>query len=137
MASLAFGPVVTVKLWVPRQVQSNIEPINALAEINTAYTQTFIQEGIATSLGLQPAGTVKIATATKPLYEVHQFLLRVIFPIDNRAFEVLAAEVPYMLRPKGNGRIKCLIGRDILQYAVLAYDGPARSFLLAFPELRS
>jgi hypothetical protein len=132
MAVLTFGPVVTVQLWTPRLVQPCIDPIIALAEINTVYTQTFIQEGIATSLGLQPAGTIRIATAGKPLYEVHQFLLRVIFPADNWAYEVLAAEVPFMLRPKANGRIKCLIGRDILQYSILTYNGPANTFSLIF-----
>ncbi len=132
MASLTFGPVVTVKLWVPRQAETKIEPIDALAEINTAYPQTFIQEGVATSLGLQPANTVKITTATTPIYEAHQFLVRIVFPAANRAFEVMATEVPYMPMPKANGRIKCLIGRDILQYGVLTYDGPANTFSLKF-----
>jgi len=135
MASLIFGPVMPVKLWVPRQVQSTVEPITTLAEVNTAYPQTFIQEGIATSLGLQPAGTIKVATATKPAIEVYQFLIRIVFP--NQAFEVMAAEIPFMLRPNANGRIKCLIGRDILQYGVLTYNGPANTFALEFRPLQS
>src|SRR5258706_14622086 len=101
-----------------------VEPIEALAEINTAYPQTFIQEGIGPSLGLTPVGTVKIMTATKVQYEVYQYLVRIAFIDHNRAFEVTAAEVPYMLRPKANGRIKCIIGRDILQFAMLTYNGP-------------
>jgi hypothetical protein len=128
----AKAEIVTVKLWVPRQVETKIEPIDALAEINTAYPQTFIQEGVATSLGLQPAETIKIPTATKPVYEAHQFLLRIVFPAADLALEVMAVEVPYILRPKANGRIKCLIGRDILQYWVLIYNGPANTFSLKF-----
>ena len=125
------GPTIAVKLWVPRSVQSNLRPINTLAEINMAYNQTFIQEGIATSLGLQPYGTTKIATATKPLFETYVYQVRVVLP--DRAFEVMAAEIPYMLRP--TGRIKCLIGRDILQYYILTYDGPADTISLSSKEL--
>ncbi len=111
-----------------------VEPIEALAEINTAYPQTFIQEGIGTSLGLTPVGTVKIMTATKVQYEVYQYLVRIAFIDHNRAFEVTAAEVPYMLRPKANGRIKCIIGRDILQFAMLTYNGPEGTFSLEFKD---
>ena len=124
------GPTIVVKLWVPRSVQSNLQPIDTLAEINMAYNQTFIQEGIATSLGLQPCGTTKIATATKPLFETYVYQVRVVLP--DRAFEVMAAEIPYMLRPRD--RIKCLIGRDILQYYTLTYNGPDDTFSLEFKE---
>jgi hypothetical protein len=132
MAVLTFGPVITVQLYTPRVMQPYAEPITALAEINTAYTQTFIQEGIATSLGLEPVGKIRIATATRPPCEVHEYLLRIIFPADNQAFEVVAAEVPFMVRPKANGRIKCLIGRDILRHVILMYNGPANTFSLKF-----
>jgi hypothetical protein len=124
------GPLIAVKLWVPLNVKSDALPIDALAEINIALAHTYIQEGIATSLGLEPAGTMIVTSSTKPKYEAHIFRLRVAFPDEQMVFEVSAVEVPYMLRPKK--RIKCLIGRDILQYSVLSYDGPNNTFSLKF-----
>src|SRR2546421_3385291 len=110
------GALVAVKLWVPRSVQSAREPIETTAEIGTSFACTYIQEGVATSLGLEPTGTVKITSTTKPVSVAQRYLIRLVFPQNNLAFEVQAIEVPYMLRP--SVRIKCLIGRDILQHAV-------------------
>jgi len=124
------GPLVAVKLCAPKGVKPMVPPIDALAEINIALAHTYIQEGVATSLGLEPTGKVAITTATKPRYEAHTFRLRIAFPEERMAFEVVAVEVPYMLRPKA--RIRCLIGRDILQYGVLNYNGPANTFSLDF-----
>jgi len=127
---VASGALVTVNLWVPRAMHSTIEPIEALAEIDTAIARTCIQEGVATSLRLKPVGTINITTTTAPMYEAHIFRIRLVIPEGNVAFEVNAVEVPYLIRPKV--RIKCLIGRDILQYGVLNYDGPANTFSLNF-----
>lgn len=126
----ACGALVTVNLWVPREVKSTIEPIETLAEIDTALARTSIQEGVATSLGLEPVGTTKITTATAPMYEAHVFRIRLVFPDGNVAFEVNAVEVPYLIRPKV--RIKCLIGRDILKHSVLTYNGLTNMFSLSF-----
>ena len=104
-------------------------PIDTLAEIDTGVLITRIQEGVATSLGLEPAETIKITTATKPAYESYLYCIRVVFP-SGHAFEVNAVEVPYMMRP--NARIKCLIGRDVLQYSILTYNGYMNTFSLDF-----
>jgi hypothetical protein len=126
----ASGPLVTVKLWVPRHVESTCAPIDTLAEIDTAIARTCVQEGVATSLGLETIGTIKITTTTAPMYEAHVFRIRLVFPEWNMAFEVNAVEVPYMLRP--HVRIKCLIGRDILKHSVLTYNGLTNMFSLSF-----
>jgi hypothetical protein len=89
-----------------------------------------MQEGIATSLELDPVGKILVATSTKPKYEAYVFRLRVVFPDNNMEFEISAVEVPYMIRPQK--RIKCLIGRDIMQYGTLLYSGPANTFSLRF-----
>ena len=103
--------------------------IVTLAEIDTGVLMTRIQEGVATSLGLEPAGTVKITTATTAAYESYLYRIRVLFPSGD-AFEVDAVEVPYMMRPQA--RIKCLIGRDILKYCILTYNGFIDTFSLDF-----
>jgi hypothetical protein len=129
---VASGALVAVNLWVPRAVKSTIEPIETLAQIDTALARTCIQEGVATSLGLEPVGITKITTATAPTYEAHVFRIRVVFPDGNMEFEVNAVEVPYLIRPKV--RIKCLIGRDILKHSILIYNGHRNMFSLDFKE---
>jgi hypothetical protein len=126
---LGSGPLVAVKLWVPQQVKSTIPPIDTLAEISTSALHTCIQEGVATSLGLNPKGTVKITTATNQAYESYAYQTRIVFP-HGKAVEILAAEVPYMIR--SHVRIKCVIGRDILRLGVLIYNGRGNTFLFDF-----
>ena len=124
------GSLVAVKLWMPISVKSDVLPIDTLAEINIALPNTYIQEGVATSLGLEPTGKIFVSTSTKAKYEAYVFRLRVVLPDNNMVFEISAVEVPYMIRPQK--RIRCLIGRDILQFGTLLYSGPANTFSLRF-----
>ncbi len=124
------GPLVAVTLCAPREVTSSVPPIDTLAGIDTGVLTTRIQEGVATSLGLEPNGTINIMTATRPVYKVYQYRIRIAFPEGNMAFEVDAIEVPYMVRP--HARIKCLIGRDILKYSIMTYNGFLNTFSLNF-----
>jgi hypothetical protein len=122
------GPLLAVKLWVPTSVQSTIEPIETLAEINTAIPHTYIQEGIGTSLGLEPIGMENITSATTHIYKAYRFRIRIALMEAKQAFEVVAIEIPYMLRKQN--RIKCTIGRDILHHCTLTYSGPDNTFSL-------
>jgi len=88
---------------------------------------TYIQEGVATSLGLTPMGPVPITATTRLVYEGYMYRIRLVFP-EGGAVEVNAVEVPYMIRP--SKRIKCMIGRDILQHCTLTYDGRANAATL-------
>ena len=128
------GPLVAVKLCAPEAVKRMVPPIDTLAEIDTGVLITRIQEGVATSLGLEPARTVKITTATAAVYEAYLYRIRLVFP-SGGAFEVNAVEVPYMMRPYA--RIKVLIGRDVLQYSILTYNGFVNTFSLAFSQLQT
>jgi hypothetical protein len=123
------GPLLGVKLCVPQQVQAKWPPIDTLAEVNTASIHTYIQEGVATSLGLAPKDTITITTMTSRAYESYVYHIRLVFQ-QGKAVEVLAIEVPYMLRP--HARIKCVIGRDILQFGVLTYNGRGNTFTFDF-----
>ncbi len=109
---------------------------------------TYIQEGVATSLGLTPMGPVPITATTRLVYEGYMYRIRLVFPEtattrlvyegymyrirlvfpEGGAVEVNAVEVPYMIRP--SKRIKCMIGRDILQLCTLTYDGRANAATL-------
>ena len=122
--------LVAVQLCTPRAVLPASEPITTLAEIDTTIVTTRIMEGVATSLGLTPTGTVRITSSTALAYETYRYSIRLVLPEHNIAFQVPAIEVPYLLRP--HARIQCLIGRDILRYGILTYNGHANTFSLAF-----
>lgn len=127
---LGRGPLLAVKLWVPQlwvpgEAKPTVPPMDAFAEINTSAINTCIQEGVATSLGLEPKDTVKITTVTNRAYECYVFRIRLVFP-SGKTFETNVAEVPYMFHP--SVRIKCIIGRDILRFGVLTYNGRGNTF---------
>jgi hypothetical protein len=94
------GVLIAVQLCAPSVVSAPQPPIDTLAEIDTGILITRIQEGVATSLGLEPTGTVKITSATTHTYETYLFRIRIAFPEGNMAFEVDAVEVPYMSDPR-------------------------------------
>lgn len=131
---LGRGPLIAVKLWVPKlwapeEFKPTVPPMDAFAEINTSAMHTCIQEGVATSLGLEPKDTIKITTVTNRAYESYVYRIRLVFP-NGKAVEINVAEVPYMFHP--SVRIKCIIGRDILQFCVLTYNGRGNTFLFDF-----
>jgi hypothetical protein len=129
------GVLIAVKLSPPAArasislfaEQQSVPPIDTVAAVNTSAMYTYIQEGVATSLGLKPIEPVKITTATRLTYESYMYRIRLLFS-DGGAVEVNAVEVPYMMHPLT--RIKCLIGRDILQLCVLTYDGRTNTVTL-------
>jgi hypothetical protein len=74
-------------------------------------------------------GTVKITTTATLAYKAYKYRIRLVVPCGE-AFEVDAVEVPYLVRP--HVRIKCLIGRDVLRYSILTYNGYMNTFSLNF-----
>jgi hypothetical protein len=130
MSLVESGVLIAVQLCAPSEVSSPLPPIDTMAEVNTSAMHTYIQEGVATSLGLTPIEPIKITAATRLVYEGYMYRIRLVFP-EVGAFEVSAVEVPYMIRR--TKRIKCMIGRDILQLCVLTYDGRANTATLDLP----
>jgi hypothetical protein len=118
------GPLLPVRLWVPRDVTTDVPPIDVMAEVNTGSLFTFIQEGIGTSLGLMPIDDIQIMNITSRMHTCYMYRLRVVLP--NAAFEANVIEVPYLAYAES--RIQCRLGRDILQYGILTYNGRASTF---------
>lgn len=123
------GPLVAVKLCAPETLKSDVPPISTLAEINTGCIVTIIQEGVATSLGLEPVAKLELPMLTRLKHIGTLYRIRLQFPEGSWA-ETAAMEMPYMLRE--HARIKCIIGRDILKHTVMIYDGPTNTFTLKF-----
>ncbi len=127
------GPLIAVKLYenVLEEVALLLPPMDTLAVIDTAAPYTFIQEGVATSLGYTPDETVQITTASLRSFSSYQYRIWLGLP-EWYVLETNVIEVPFKLH--SDTRVKCKIGRDILQYGVLTYNGPTNTFSLAFSE---
>ena len=94
--------------------------------IDTGATGSVIQQGLAAQLGLKPIGVTLINTPSSTNVECYEYAVRFVFP-NNVVVEGTVIEAPL----KGQ-HIQGLIGRDVLQHAVLVYIGYAGQFTLSF-----
>jgi len=129
------GPLIGVTLWPGPDARSELSPcIDTIAQIDTSSPYTLIQEGLATALGLEPVQTVKLLTVTGMVRVrgCYVYRLTLEFPQHDAsyAFGIFAVEVPWMVDE--DNRVKCRIGRDVLQFGRLLYNGKDNIFSLSF-----
>ena len=110
----------------------NINPANAKgiklsAMIDTGASNTAISKGVFDKLGINPVGTTLINTPSSTNINCNQFNVQIIFPNNVSIPSIIITEAPLQ-----GQHIQCLIGRDILQYGVLIYNGYDNSFTLSF-----
>jgi|ERR1700722_5623129 len=128
------GPVVDVGLSVPLALEDQLrrageslpQPIQLQSMIDTGATGSVIQQGLAAQLGLKPIGVTLINTPSSTNVECYEYAVRFVFP-NNVVVEGTVIEAPL----KGQ-HIQGLVGRDVLQHAVLVYIGYAGQFTLSF-----
>ena len=128
------GPVVDVGLSVPLALEDQLrrageslpQPIQLQPMIDTGATGSVIQQGLAAQLGLKPIGVTLINTPSSTNVECYEYAVRFVFP-NNVVVEGTVIEAPL----KGQ-HIQGLVGRDVLQHAVLVYIGYAGQFTLSF-----
>lgn len=126
------GPVLEVQIYPSRpaievwreQDHALPPPVKVKAMIDTGATNTVIRQGIASDLGLNPIGEVKINTPSSVGVPCYQYFVRLAFP-NNIIFETVVIEAP--LRGQN---IQCLIGRNVLVHATFIYMGPVNLFSL-------
>jgi hypothetical protein len=126
------GPTMQVRIG-PSQLLSQVNPHTpssflTLAMLDTGASHTVVSSSIVHSLGLNPTGqgTVQTPSTTSP-FPVYFFDVSLVFPgnIVLKTWRVVEA-------PLQGQAIECLIGRDILERAILTYIGPANQFTLSF-----
>jgi len=109
-----------------------IPSVSILVLLDTGASGTLLQTNVVTGLGQESLGTVFLLTpsTTEPIAR-QQFRIRLVFAAD-MAFEVDVVEAPLI-----GQNIQGLIGRDILQFLKLTYDGPNNRFSLLRPGNRA
>lgn len=128
------GPVIeitltpsTVYLQALSIASSYTKAIKVLAMVDTGATGTVISQGLAGKLEINPVGTAFINMPSSTNVICHQFDVQLIFPNNVNIASIVVTEAPLH-----GQHIPCLIGRDVLQYGVLIYNGYDNSFTLSF-----
>lgn len=131
------GPIAEVLIAPPHQLvqvlkakgQPVPQPVKAVAMIDTGASGTVITPAIASALGIQPVGVTNMSTpSTTTPVQSRVFNVDLTFLTNSvNLTGIVAIEAPL-----GGQHIQCLIGRDILQNAVLVYIGYINQFTLSF-----
>jgi len=108
-------------------------PIPVRALIDTGASCTSIDPTVLKSLGVPSTGTIPCHTPSTKSGQPHmanQFdvSLVLIHPLLTRAFHAL----PVIESELCHQGIHAILGRDILSFCLLTYDGQSQSFSLAF-----
>ncbi len=131
----AQGPVIDVTLGVPSWLAAALQGtgtaipprLPAKALLDTGASNSVVQQGLPTTLGLNPVGIQLVNTATHQAVPCPEYALSMVFPNGETGdFTVTESS---SLAVQG---LDCLIGRDVLQYAILIYTGPRDQFTLCF-----
>ncbi|MDP2896944.1 MAG: retropepsin-like aspartic protease [bacterium] len=132
------GPVVPVKIDLPAKAREILAqssqfvppPIRVFGLVDTGATSTCISSKVCQQLALQPDGATKMLTAGHPVYvPVYTVGLSIEFaPGRFVTIENLPVAAPPLA---GQANVDCLIGRDVLEHAVLVYVGHASSISLS------
>lgn len=131
------GPLLDLTLEPTLETQALLQgegqaiPVARLrALIDTGASGTIMQASLMAGFGLDPIGSVFAYTpsTTEPVV-YSKYRVRLVFG------NTFAVETDVAEAPMGGQAIQCLIGRDILQRAVLTYNGPKNRYTLNFPQV--
>jgi predicted aspartyl protease len=128
------GPILEVHFLIPIDLEEKFkaegktipEPIIVNALIDTGASGCVIKKDIPEKLGLVPMGLTKICTPSQKDHECYQYFLRMVIPSHNLTYQGV------FIAPSLDGQdISCLIGRDLLNGAIMIYIGYMNQFTLS------
>ena len=123
-------PVVITPSFVAiealRLEKKDVPHIKVQALFDTGAQTTAISDKIISFLNLIPRGSAKVYTSqSSKVVNKYDIALEFDSNMYLNTMRVFRADLQ-------DHSIDCLIGRDILQFGVFTYDGPKKSFKLAF-----
>jgi hypothetical protein len=134
------GPIIGLAVGVSesrRQYLLNIgkTPPAAVfirALVDTGASSTHVVDSVIAPLGLTTKGPVPVITASTGsapvLFDEYDVSLTILHPEMGKVFEI----VPILACEPLSNDYQAMLGRDILQYCSMFYNGPDGTFSLAF-----
>jgi hypothetical protein len=127
------GPLVEVQVGLTTAAETAIAnagepipaPIKGTALIDTGASHSAVRSGLLRPLNLHPVGVMPVTGVTGKAVPSPVYAVRITLPqgwADTTVCEV----------PLHGQNIDALIGRDILRYCILIYQGPTMQFTLSF-----
>jgi hypothetical protein len=128
------GPVLEVHFLISKELEEKLkkegksipEPVVIKAQIDTGASNCVVQEDIPKKLGLQPIGSVKIATPSSRDHLCYTYYMRMLIPAQKITYDGI-----FTAAPLAGQNISSLIGRDLLAHGILIYIGYAKQFTLS------
>ncbi len=128
------GPVLDVHFLISKELEAKLKaegkpipaPVVIKAQIDTGASNCVVQEDIPKKLGLQPMGSIKIATPSSKDHLCYTYYMRMIIPAQNITYDGV-----FTAAPLAGQNISSLIGRDLLAHGILIYIGYAKQFTLS------
>ena len=136
------GPIITIGFVVSGPRQSALkkagqpvpDPVIARCLLDTGDSGTCVDSQVIAKLQIPPSGTVPIHTpstgATPKI--CNQFDVGIGIIMDDGAVHLPGVVIPVIESDLDSLGIQALLGRDILDQALLIYDGHGRTLTLAF-----
>ena len=129
------GPVLTIRaepvLAVQELLQESGEEVPSVtltALVDTGASGTLVQSAVFSQIGIEPFSFAYLRTpSTNEPILCGRYRVRIVLS------EALAFEVDAVNGALTGQNLQCLIGRDILQFVKLAYDGPRSRFTITQP----
>ncbi len=132
----ASGPSIPIAVGPSRELIAAFAPLGvelssphpAIAIVDTGAHTTVLGPELVAKLRIQPVGKAPIVTpSTTSALMCHRYHVNIYFGGDFIVENVFAIEAPM-----GGVPYHCLIGRDILRFATLIYEGRENKFELMF-----
>lgn len=131
------GPTISVIVrpstaFLSAQKEQGIEAeevpaVRSLMLVDTGASGSAVDQEVIAMLGLQPTGSIAIATPSHERHDVLTYDIDLL--IEQNQFHL--ADVPVFATGLNNQGIQGLIGRDVLQHMLLVYNGYSGDFTLA------
>jgi predicted aspartyl protease len=101
--------------------------VRSIMLVDTGASGSAVDHEVIAQLGLQPTGSIAIATPSHDHHDVLTYDIDLI--IEQNQFHL--SDVPVFATGLKNQGIHGLIGRDVLQHMLLVYNGYSGNFTLA------
>ena len=123
---------LTETALLAKQGKTAPAPVPVTATLDTGSLGTMVDNAVLEGLGAKQAGVIQVATATTGGLPHGAGRFAVSICIQHPAGSFVIQELAVAEAELAALGVQVLLGRDVLSFCYFAYNGPAKTFLLAF-----